>query len=280
MAVENWDIQNCIIDKLTERCYFSLLFLDVYTNAFALYFFIAASEKLKKGEITLQEPLVISMCIVIFVLRQTIQLKSQPAQFFAGFWNYVNVASITLLGLSTRHMMNEVGSEDVVIKQRLLITTGAFLIMQTTFFLRATFLPFARFVGGLVTIFTTLVPFFVVASLMLLAFAYGFFIQGAGECSNLVECYVFTLQGFFSGFDDTDDILDILFGLIAIVVLLNVVIAIVSEAWDEAKDKAITLFWKFRLEFLCEARFYAYMDKKLCHNGILDKWGDQFDNLK
>ena len=57
------------------------------------------------------------------------------------------------------------------------------------------------------TIFSTLIPFFIVASLMLLAFAYGFMIQGNELCPNLLDCYAFTLQGFFSGFDDTNDIL-------------------------------------------------------------------------
>jgi len=129
-------------------------------------------------------------------------------------------------------------------------------------------------------IFSTLIPFFIIASLLLLAFAYAFLIQGNPACPNLLDCYAWTLQGFFSGSDDTDDILDVLFGVVAIVVLLNVVIAIVSEAWDSAATRAINLFWKFRLDFLAEARFFAYMDKRLCRGGIVEGMGDYIDTLK
>jgi hypothetical protein len=98
---------------------------------------------------------------------------------------------------------------------------------------------------------------------LLLAFAYGFFIQGdIDACPNITECYAWTLGGFFSGSEETNTVLDVLFGVIAIVVLLNVVIAIVSEAWETAQERALNLFWKFRLEFLSEARFFAYLEKR------------------
>lgn len=61
--------------------------------------------------------------------------------------------------------------------------------------------------------------------------------------------------------------------------LLNVVIAIVSEAWESAADRALNLFWKFRLEFLTEARFFAHMDRKFCRGGIIEKFGDLVDGI-
>lgn len=61
--------------------------------------------------------------------------------------------------------------------------------------------------------------------------------------------------------------------------LLNVVIAIVSEAWESAADRALNLFWKFRLEFLTEARFFAHMDRKFCRGGIVEKFGDKVDGI-
>ena len=64
------------------------------------------------------------------------------------------------------------------------------------------------------------------------------------------------------------------------IVLLNVVIAIVSEAWDTAQVRALNLFWKFRLEFLSEARFFAYLDKRLCHGGCFEKLGERIDGLR
>ena len=101
------------------------------------------------------------------------------------------------------------------------------------------------------------------------------------EClEDIGTCYKWVLQGFFSGSEDTSDPLDIMFGVIAIVVLLNVVIAIVSEAWGSAAKKSIHLFWKFRLEFLSEARYFAYLDKRLCKGGLVDKVGDCIDEVR
>lgn len=71
-------------------------------------------------------------------------------------------------------------------------------------------------------IFSTLVPFFIVSSLLLLAFAYGFYIQDdIDECDNITNCYAWTLNGFFSGSEGTSDLLDVLFGVIAIGELHN-----------------------------------------------------------
>lgn len=45
-----------------------------------------------------------------------------------------------------------------------------------------------------------------------------------------VHLYLWLYQSFFSG-ADTNTFLDITFGIVAIVILLNVVVAIVDEAW-------------------------------------------------
>ena len=48
------------------------------------------------------------------------------------------------------------------------------------------------------------------------------------------NCFFFVLQSFFGGPADTRDFFDIALGVIVVIILLNVVIAIVSEAWSEA----------------------------------------------
>jgi ankyrin repeat protein len=80
MAVKNRLIQSHIIEKLSERCYFNLLFTDIYANACALALFLAASENLIAGEITVLKPLMIWACMVVFVLRELIQIKSQGSK--------------------------------------------------------------------------------------------------------------------------------------------------------------------------------------------------------
>ncbi len=39
------------------------------------------------------------------------------------------------------------------------------------------------------------------------------------------------------------------------------------------------LFWKFRLQFLSEARFFAVVDKKLFRGGLLDRLGGYIDRI-
>jgi hypothetical protein len=80
MAVKNRLIQSHIVAKLSERCYFNLLFIDIYANACALALFLAASENLIAGEITVLKPLMIWACMVVFVLRELIQIKSQGSK--------------------------------------------------------------------------------------------------------------------------------------------------------------------------------------------------------
>lgn len=53
------------------------------------------------------------------------------------------------------------------------------------------------------------------------------------SCDTLDNCFYFVMQSFFAGADATTDLLDILYGIIVIVVLLNVVIAIVEQGEEK-----------------------------------------------
>ena len=151
--------------------------------------------------------------------------------------------------------------------------------------------------GGLTLIFRTLVPFFIVSGLLLLAFAYGFRVAHYShlkdcdddECvsvctETLTQCYYWVLGGFFSGADSTESAtLDLLFGLTAIIVLLNVVIAIVSDAWELSTLQSQALFWKFRLDFLSESRLFTYVEKRICKGSFFDRLSqfvDKMPNIK
>ena len=221
------------------------------------------------------------LSVIVLSFRTVIQIKSQPVQFFTDYWNWCQVINIILLTCVAKSMVDTTNEDEAVLNRNLFIASCAFLILQFTFFLKATFLPFARFVGGLMIIFYTLVPFFIVSGLLLLAFAYSFRVSGDHDdvCPSMLECYAWTLQGFFNGSDETSDMLDVLFGIIAIIILLNVLIAIVSEAWDTAKDKAIHLFWTYRLQFLSEARFLSKSYKKILSQGKRYKLGKYLDSI-
>jgi len=47
----------------------------------------------------------------------------------------------------------------------------------------------------------------------------------------------------------------VFFGIMVVVILLNVVIAIVSDAWEDAKALTGTSFWQSRVNFLAESGF-------------------------
>ncbi len=283
-SAKNKTIQKYIIEKLTERCYFFILFVDIYANAFALIFFLLGSERMIRGESRTVEPTVLLICLVIFVSRSIVQIKSQPSQFFADPWNWCQLALIISLSLSTNTMMKSIWQVEVELNRNLLIATCVLLVVQFTFFLKATFLPFARFVGGLLMIFNTLVPFFIVSGLYLLAFAYGFHMSGGHEdnCQTLWTCSKWTLQIFFNGSDETSDVLDLIFGVVAIIVLLNVLIAIVGEAWETAADRAVSLFWQFRIQFLSEARFMSDLHQIMLKGswGNVERFFDSFSDVK
>ena len=57
---------------------------------------------------------------------------------------------------------------------------------------------------------------------------------------------------FASGPIDNDNILDYLFGISIVIVLLNVIIAIVTQAWEDATDEADKAFWSYRLDLILE----------------------------
>jgi len=277
---KNRGLQEHVIQKLSERTFFTVLCVEFYANAFALAFFLDGSERLLRGTVSYTHPIVISACVGIFIIRELAQIKSQYAQYISDVWSWLENACIVLLSLTAKHMFEEIGNKEPIVKRNLLIATGAFLIVQCTSFLRSTFLPFARFVGGLLLIFNTLIPFFIVSLLLLLAFAYAFRVWGQADCHSLGRCYYAVLQGFFSGTDETSNAIDVLFGFVAIIILLNVVIAIVDEAWGSAAEHATQLYWDFRLDFLSGVRYFSVLTEKVCPGGLLDTLGTLIDKME
>lgn len=194
-------LQDHIIEKLTERLCFTIFFLEFYSHVFALGFFLLGSDRLLNETITNLEPTIVSVCLVFFILREFVQISFQHAQYLIIMSNWQELASIGLLISSLQHMFqaaDEIRANNFdpnTIPRNLIIATGTMLIIQITYFLRSTFLPFSRFVGGVLLIFKTLIPFFIVSMLLLLAFAYNSLVWGEGEnCSTLVKCFLKALN--------------------------------------------------------------------------------------
>jgi len=278
------EMKRHIVTILSDRSFFTILFLELYAHIVAIYAFIQGSERLLNGTLTNLEPAVLSVCIGMFIIFEAAQMKSQGWNYFKDIWNAPELLSLFCLTASVIHMRaffkNE--SDEFEINRDLMIATGILLIVTFIFFCRSTFLPFARFVGGLLLILTTLVPFFTISSLLLLAFTYSFRISGNHDdaCTTLSRCYLWTLQGFFSGSDDTKSILDILFGIVAIIILLNVVVAIVGDAWEQATDEASSMYWSFRVSYLLESRAFAIIQKKVMKRGFVTRISEKIDEVQ
>ena len=133
---------------------------------------MVASERLLLGNLSASGPITLLLCVIFFILRELIQIRSQSLQYFYDKFSWLQLASIALQCFSTIHMLKHAEGMDIEINRLGLLANGVCLTLQAIVTLKSVFLPFARFVGGLVTIMITLVPFFVVSFLTLLTFAY------------------------------------------------------------------------------------------------------------
>jgi len=122
-----------------------------------------------------------------------------------------------------------------------------------------------------------LIPFAVITGVLLAAFAYLYFVQSnvsqwedCGKCrgletmtedcdgcdghETLLASFLTTFASFVGGPDDTPTLLDVIYGVVTVIILLNVVIAIISKAWDDATEikNARRVFWKYRINLFYE----------------------------
>jgi hypothetical protein len=84
--------------------------------------------------------------------------------------------------------------------------------------------------------------------------------NGLEQCSasddnefNALSCFVVVVEKFLlTDWESEQPYVNIIYGLILFLVLMNVVIAIVSDAWGDSADIAAQVFWRSRLKFLSE----------------------------
>jgi len=161
--------------------------------------------------------------------------------------------------------------------------TTFLLALQVMFFLRSTLLPFAKFVGGLILIMWELIPFLMVLVFLLFCFVYYFYMVKEDECTSISMCFSWVFASFldFSRPDNTNLSLSrILFSVMIVIVLLNVVIAIVSEAWTTASLQSTKLFWKYRVTKIAELKVLDnYSNRTKISNSSLMRSIDRLENI-
>jgi len=249
-------LQQCVINRFASRKYFAFLLLELEVYILAIFGLFTGTEQLLKDSVQSSKVGLIVICIIFFCVRETVQIRSQTIEkYLLDAWSYLEILSIILLTLSANHMLEKQKDNETVPKTYLLLFSGDVLILQFIFFLRTTFLPFARFVGGLILIIQMLIPFFLISMLVLLIFVHSSRMHG--ECVD--DCVIYVLSAALSGdeipLNDTPSIIvHFAFGVIVLIILLNVVIAIVAEAWESASEQTSKNYWLYRLNKISEVR--------------------------
>ena len=97
-----------------------------------------------------------------------------------------------------------------------------------------------------------ILPFLTITFIILVAFTSMYYIQRFGEdgFETFASSFNSLFTAFIGGPEGTDGILDVLFGVLSIVILLNVVIAIISSSWDNAVQSSFVQFCYYRLQLL------------------------------
>lgn len=233
--------------------------------------------------------------VSIFILNELEQIRIESLKvYLLELSNWYEMTMIALLSLSVTILFSwEIcdsnnGNESICTHSSILFTaTGILLVVNVVKTLQGFFLPFALFGSGLYNIFKTLTPFLTVSLLILVAFtnSYRIAVNFAdenttwdpetthGQCvESFSSCFLTVLQGFFGGGGDaTTGWLDIAFGILIAIILLNVVIAIVSDSWEDSKGTAAYAFWSSRVERLSQLGKSAKISK---HNIFLFTWID------
>jgi hypothetical protein len=102
----------------------------------------------------------------------------------------------------------------------------------------------------------------------------------AEKCPNMQECLLYSFSGFFSGLDNVERPVEVIFGIVVIIVLLNVVIAIVSDSWKAAVQQTKVKYWSFRLSFIMEMRIFSIIEKNFLRGGLLEKYTGFIDQVE
>jgi len=316
-AMESTALQKVLNKKITHRGMTAFLFGDLFATFMLLVLFVSATIKFFEGVGLSPVPktcessytsnytptgiLIAVICFnFYFLLREILQMLSTGTRvdYFFDIFNLYEVTRMVLVFISAFLMMST-GDCFGEGTQGTILTTGVLVIVGLIFILRTTFLPFGTFVGGLFLILKTTLPFLIVSFLLVFAFSFIYYtlssldvslcpVDGNDEFND--EFNHCTLSGsmytslfwFFKGPDDPTNYtaVDFIFLFLVIVVLLNVVIAIVSDAWEDGKAQSGAWFWGFRTNFLAEmAEIKALLSRVIkpikkmmtCSNGDVDR---------
>lgn len=206
--------------------------------------------------------------------------------YCTDLWNYLDVLTSVMVIVSAVRFL-----QDSDIAGRLLMTTGCLQSLLFLSYLKKTFYPFSKFVSGVIRIVWAVIPFLVVSGVALFTYSFMYFVQEQDQNKNisglenktsdvpladaaaaaavdesfasLLPSFQTVFEKFAGGAKESLSALDFFFGVIVVIVLLNVIIAVVSDEWAKADEEANASFWTYRLDLIIdETRGLRYFSRK------------------
>jgi len=262
LIAQNKSLQREVLKTLSKRPYAATLLLQFYMNLFAVIVFMFVTDKYDY---------LIWVPITYYLLRELIQILSQGIlSYMTDLWSWLEMALLCLLILCTTHK-ETVETEWIGVY----IAAGFVLMMEFVSSLRATFYPIARFLIGVQEICFLLIPFFIVTTSALLAFAHSSRVYNKCETvdekptNNFVICLSNQFLNFLSEPSFINSPFDVMFGVLLNLIMLNVLIAIVCAAWEKSDRIAPRLFWRFRLVYISETSIFDHISKTVDFGHLL-----------
>lgn len=199
--------------------------------------------------------------IIYKSVREFSQMLTEHVRWLFSLRNYVDVAIVALVFTSVFQMLIGDESDKKNPESWIIITTTALIWLNLILFLRSTFMSFATFVGGISKIIRDLMSFIVISLLILMAFASIFRLSLLGKTGEDGECeivqnrtdldvstkicsfmdslaiiYGLMVQGI--EIKHANSSIMVAFSFLVVIILLNVMIAIVSNKWEEAMTQS------------------------------------------
>jgi ankyrin repeat protein len=268
----NVDLQRKINKLLCKHKVFFVLYLEAacYIITTVLFSYTTHSVIIKNNGLTAHYP-VLCICAFYFGFRELHQFITEGPLYLTRLkeWTQITIVGLLVTSLvrigSDSHINDD---EDRLNNLPLYMITTFAVMFDFIFFLRTLSLPFANFIGGVILIAKKLVPFLIVSVVMTLGFVHASYLTAhmnkgnptldptLALCThemNFDNCAKRVFTAFIIGLERTKtDLSGFIFGIAVSVLLLNVLIAIISNAWADAGARAAEIYWQGRVQFLSE----------------------------
>jgi ankyrin repeat protein len=258
---------------MSQRIFTFYFMLDLYVRVLLVVMYSMSTHRRLSGSQETGWAFALTyLCASYLLLWQLKLMLRYELYYVRDAWSLLDV--ITLIMVITSAALLQTG-ESVSSRRSFHVLVGGMTWFVTlTVALRSTFLPFAIFVSGLMKILLYMIPFGTVTFLMLGAFAEMFYkamiqrpecaIEGLVEADfcRFGDSFLAVYNMFLSGIDPS--LLQIntaphllwlslTFQVTFAIVMLNVLVAVIFDAWGDVSPRGRIVFGLHRHRFLMEA---------------------------